>query len=456
MRFILIFLTLVLGLCDAARRTTTTTSTQANFEGRHLGHRGKSQEDSRNVWDLVELQKLDKQDFWNKDPNTSANTTNPEGSNVLSGRQSYPTLPGPGDTNELPGPIATPKPIEPPPPGCYGPRGQFPSPRSCANYLNCWDGVVIEQTCPDGLLFNAITLVCDYDYNVNCGDRPLPTPKPPIANGSELCPDPNGRYRSATNCSEFYVCVFGRPVKFSCPRGLVYNDLLNVCDYPYNVDCKGSATPAPTTPPITIGPITQSPSKPPQPPTYPPTQPPYGQPGPPPYGQPGPSYPWLNLKANSETWNQQAESSQLDDDKSEESLFEKHPQPPETSPNPWNVLQNIPASLVAVPCKNGDIHRLNEACTNVVVCRSGRPQLVQCSSGLIYDRPSDSCQPHSVAKWWVFASNDEFLLGDILIVWLVDPAVRNFFFNCIAVLLYRMKIMPGMWDILQTKCIFNS
>lgn len=133
---------------------------------------------TENVWDLIELQKLDNPDFWNKNPTSSTNVTESEEPITLTGRQSYPGLPNPGDSNELPGPIATVKPIPPvhPPPGCQELRGQFPSSKSCANYLNCWDGVVIEQSCPDGLLFNAAKLVCDYDHNVNCGNRPVPTP----------------------------------------------------------------------------------------------------------------------------------------------------------------------------------------------------------------------------------------------------------------------------------------
>lgn len=133
----------------------------------------------------MELQKLDNQatEFWNRDTTAPANHTEFDDSGVLNARQGYPGLPSPGDTNELPGIISStsrPRPTVRPPPGCYGLRGQFPSPKSCANYLNCWDGVVIEQTCPDGLLFNAQKLVCDYDYNVNCGDRPLPPPSKQI------------------------------------------------------------------------------------------------------------------------------------------------------------------------------------------------------------------------------------------------------------------------------------
>ncbi|KAH0567816.1 hypothetical protein KQX54_014341 [Cotesia glomerata] len=61
-------------------------------------------------------------------------------------------------------------------PGCLATRGQFPSPNNCANYLNCWENTVIEQQCPNDLLFNEMTGLCDFEQNVNCGERPGPTP----------------------------------------------------------------------------------------------------------------------------------------------------------------------------------------------------------------------------------------------------------------------------------------
>ncbi|XP_033323125.2 uncharacterized protein LOC117218688 [Megalopta genalis] len=413
MGFILILMTLLLAIGDAARRSTTPATEHNPQDSQLLGRRGSH---PGNVWDLIELQKLDNPDLWTKNPTSATKTPESADSIKLIGRQSYPGQTNPDSSNELPGPIVTSKPTTTaqPPPGCLESRGQFPSSKSCANYLNCWDGVVIEQTCPDGLLFNSVSLVCDYDYNVNCGNRPVPTPKPPMQNGTQLCPDPNGRYRSATNCSEFYVCVFGKPVKFSCPRGLVYNDLLGVCDYPYNVDCKGAATPKPTT---TTSQSTSSTTQPTQTsqttqgssnPSYPNPNPNPSYPSNPSYPGSGNSYqnPWLS-RLDPESWQQRVAESpsdfdeEDDDDERELSSGQQHPRSPQPelqSQNPWNLIQNVPASLATVPCENGDLHRLNHACTNVVVCRNGRPQLVQCSSGLAFDRSSDVCQPISVAK----------------------------------------------------------
>ncbi|XP_032677842.1 probable chitinase 10 [Odontomachus brunneus] len=417
-KVLLVLAVFAVGFVDAARRivrsttaVTTTMTTPVSFAGRQLGFAGQSEE-LETLWDNYDIQKLDsRSESWKSNASEKHEEIN-------TGRQFYPGLPAnPGETNELPGPISPVPPPHHPAPGCLGPRGQYPSPKSCANYLNCWDDVVVEQTCPAGLLFNDVTNVCDFSNNVNCGNRPPATPKPPLPPGTKMCPDPNGRYRSSTNCSEFYVCLTGRPIKFSCPRGLVYNDVVDVCDYPYNVDCKGAVTPKPQHPhPPTQPPQTPShppPTYPTKPPTYPSQPPTYAPPPtyqPQPYPPPPPAYPgnpWLN-KADPDPWNQRPSASQLEIDQERLKQEEANGQPlginsqdvTETSSlvNPWNLFQVVPSELMNAPCKNGDVHRLNEACTNMVVCRNERPQMVRCSPGFSYDKPSDSCRPFSVAK----------------------------------------------------------
>ncbi|XP_011269203.1 extensin-like [Camponotus floridanus] len=436
---------LALGLVDAARRrvrstTATVTTTPASFVNRQFAFVGQPEE-VETLWENFDIQKLDDR----SEILRNASLNHDEA--ILS--KQYPGLPSnPGDTNELPSPILPPiPPSQKPPPGCQGPRGQYPSPKSCANYLNCWDDVVIEQTCLNGLLFNDVAGYCDFPFNVNCGDRPPATPKPSLPPESKYCPDPNERYRSSTNCSEFYVCVAGKPTKFSCPRSLVYNDVLNVCDYLRNVDCKGAATPnppKPTQPPtqssqtptqpsqsptqtsqpptqpsqsptqISQSPSQPSPTNPPQPPIYPPQpayppQPPIYQPQP--YPPPPPSYsrnPWLG-KVESDPWHQRSQALQLEINKenptqeaTDNQLLNNRPTPivTETSDlvNSWPLFQVIPSELANTTCNNGDVHKLNDACTNVVVCRNSKPQMVRCSTGFSYDKPSDSCRPFNIAK----------------------------------------------------------
>ncbi|XP_012257173.2 basic salivary proline-rich protein 1-like [Athalia rosae] len=485
------------------------------------------EQDGRNLWDRIDIHQLDKQlAAWHNEPVSEEKrpVIEPEA------RQGYGDVPRP-----IPPIQVLPTAPHPPlPQGCLAPRGQFPSPRSCAHYLNCWDDVVIEQQCPGGLLFNELTGVCDFEYNVYCAGRPAPPPKPELPPGSKVCPEPNGRYRSSTNCSEFYVCVYRKPVKYSCPRGLVYNEDLGVCDYPFRVDCRGAAVP-PTIPPThptqppTKPPTrpTQPPTKPPtyptQPPTYPthpptrptppptrppthPTQPPtrptlpptrpptYPTPPPnpsypnyppqippqpqyPPQHPPQPQYPpqqpqypqqpqqpqypyppqqphypshppqylpqqpqypphrpqypqypqppqqppYNVARTDPDPWHQRPVASEIELQEEKDKIAKEQQQQilqqlsqqgvdiaplifqedaPQKPPllNPWGQLHVIPAQLDKIPCKDGDIHRLTDSCSSVVVCRKGRPQLVRCNSPETYDRVSDSCRPFTLAK----------------------------------------------------------
>lgn len=245
--------------------------------------------------------------------------------------------------------------------------------------------------------------------------------------------------------------------------------LLNVCDYTYNVDCKGAITPNPppkqpstespesptpqpidpsqpldpTRPPQPSTNPSQLPTRPPEPstrppqppsllptpvtnspqssyptqsPVYPqPTYPPvYPQPTYPPY-QPQPSYPpppaysgnpWLS---RIDSWHQRSSMSPLEIEKEKQQLLidsqslnnQSAQSAIETSSvvNPWTLFQVIPPELLNAQCNNGDIHRLNDACTNVVVCKNNKPQMVNCSLGFSYDKISDSCKPFNIAKW---------------------------------------------------------
>ena len=60
----------------------------------------------------------------------------------------------------------------------------------------------------------------------------------PVAGVSECqktefrCPEEFGYYPHATDCSLYYVCVFGGPLLESCTGGLVYSEDLQTCDWP--------------------------------------------------------------------------------------------------------------------------------------------------------------------------------------------------------------------------------
>ncbi|XP_063217689.1 chitin-binding domain protein cbd-1-like [Bacillus rossius redtenbacheri] len=152
------------------------------------------------------------------------------------------------------------------------------------SFYKCSWGVPHLFRCPLGLVFNDELKVCDWPYNV----RDCPTGTSHCAAGITAvfvaacalvraqsgdgeqgiipdsvviaCPLKEAEdslvtiLKHPSDCSKFYKCDHGLPVEKSCPKGLLFNDKLKVCDYPQNVDCSEASTVAPeasTEPPIT-------------------------------------------------------------------------------------------------------------------------------------------------------------------------------------------------------------
>ncbi|XP_071532571.1 chitin deacetylase 1 isoform X15 [Panulirus ornatus] len=55
------------------------------------------------------------------------------------------------------------------------------------------------------------------------------------------CPQDFGYYPHPSDCTQYYVCVFGGALQESCTGGLVYSHELETCDWPRNVECTPSA-----------------------------------------------------------------------------------------------------------------------------------------------------------------------------------------------------------------------
>lgn len=109
--------------------------------------------------------------------------------------------------------------------------------------MNCWDDVVLEQDCPEGLLFSTKGY-CDYPINVNCGDRSS------IQEGRKIvvfesvyfktkyvsddsvpsdCPVDRGTFRNKTKCNSFYTCISYKVVAtYECPEGFNFNDVRKI------------------------------------------------------------------------------------------------------------------------------------------------------------------------------------------------------------------------------------
>merc|ERR1711970_411442 len=56
---------------------------------------------------------------------------------------------------------------------CPGP-GLWSDPANCQCYYNCANNIAYHDCCPPDDLFDDDKHICDFDDNVNCGDRPGP------------------------------------------------------------------------------------------------------------------------------------------------------------------------------------------------------------------------------------------------------------------------------------------
>merc|ERR1712135_204588 len=102
---------------------------------------------------------------------------------------------------------------------------------------------------------NHVLKVCDWPSEVQCGPQarngnmsgmpanqtPTPAPEGPACAPEERynCAGSMVPVRDADDCSVFYNCDYNiqNPCPSACPPGLLYNDILKICDWPTSVQC---------------------------------------------------------------------------------------------------------------------------------------------------------------------------------------------------------------------------
>ncbi|XP_049817330.1 uncharacterized protein LOC109598001 isoform X7 [Aethina tumida] len=72
------------------------------------------------------------------------------------------------------------------------------------------------------------------------------------------CPEEFGYYPHPTDCTQYYVCVFGGALLESCTGGLMYSHELQTCDWPRNVGCDGLEISGPPSALVSPGPTSRS------------------------------------------------------------------------------------------------------------------------------------------------------------------------------------------------------
>jgi len=115
---------------------------------------------------------------------------------------------------------------------CPEENGLFADALQCDRYYECIDGVVSEQFCPDGLVFDEASVSyakCGFPFSVDCTGRDERQP----AQATFGCPHQHGYFAipDETVCNKFNFCVDGVPNTITCAGGLIFDPEKGQCAY---------------------------------------------------------------------------------------------------------------------------------------------------------------------------------------------------------------------------------
>lgn len=123
-----------------------------------------------------------------------------------------------------------------------GSNGVLIAHENCNQYYKCNAGVPNALSCSNNLMYDVQKGWCDRRENVDCGNRVKPESNSNNDNPSEasaICAQAQseGVLVAHENCNQYYKCSHGVPVALECMQGLLFNAILELCDWPMNVDC---------------------------------------------------------------------------------------------------------------------------------------------------------------------------------------------------------------------------
>lgn len=102
-----------------------------------------------------------------------------------------------------------------------------PNPRSCNNYYICFNGQVVQQSCANGLEYDAEKGICTLAHLNKCKLEFCAKASP---FGVTMVANPD-------DCSRYYACSGGMSTHMRCPSGLLFNRAIASCDLADNVVC---------------------------------------------------------------------------------------------------------------------------------------------------------------------------------------------------------------------------
>lgn len=122
----------------------------------------------------------------------------------------------------------------------------IPDKFDCSSYYVCKNGVKSKKICDFGLSYNEERSMCTWPPSSMCSSKLL-KPKKATPNAieeviSRKCP-PKGsegkavKFPHECSCAIYYECKDGQLLRETCPNGLIYDYVREVCDYPYRAKC---------------------------------------------------------------------------------------------------------------------------------------------------------------------------------------------------------------------------
>lgn len=79
------------------------------------------------------------------------------------------------------------------------------------------------------------------DANSASSQRSSPKVTLTVSSGNKTnlfnCPEQFGYFDDLSDCSKYFVCVFGEALHETCTGGLYFSSELQTCDWPRNVHC---------------------------------------------------------------------------------------------------------------------------------------------------------------------------------------------------------------------------
>lgn len=116
----------------------------------------------------------------------------------------------------------------------------FPHEQDCERYYVCYDGLLIEHHCSEGLQWNQDAGQCEAAEEAGCDvatEVPAAVPECPGVEEGEEEELEQPVFFPHEECSKYYVCSNGTPYEMDCPEGTFWNEQETVCDAPESSGC---------------------------------------------------------------------------------------------------------------------------------------------------------------------------------------------------------------------------